>query len=284
MSVKLFSTPYGELSIDTTADAKMAAVFERGEYHQKDTVELLSALVTPQSIFVDGGAHIGTITIPLARKTRRTVAYEADAHTCALLRQNVERNGVSADVREKGLGASAGRGDIVSVREGNAGAHSLSVGEGGVTIVALDEELEHFDVLKLDVEGMELAALQGAGRIIREARPSVLFEVNLSQLRAHRASLPALSAFFRKHQYRLYLSFRSSGALVLGEIPNLSLIALCMYPGAYLFRRTSSVFDILALPKGKIAPLPILSKWRTMGYVIGQNLRDKVRRLQKHFV
>src|SRR6185369_3472106 len=133
-TIKTFSTPHGELSIDTVADAKMAKVFERGEYHQQDTVELLSAFVNNESVFVDGGAHIGTITIPLARKAGHTIAYEADAATCDILRQNIERNAVSVDVRQKGIGERSGRGEIASVREGNAGAHTLLVGEGAVDI------------------------------------------------------------------------------------------------------------------------------------------------------
>lgn len=283
-TIKTFSTPYGELAIDTVADAKMAAVFGRGEYHQQDTVELLSELITGESIFVDGGAHIGTITIPLARRAGRTISYEADAYTCSILRQNVDRNGVTVDIREKGIGATAGRGEMLSVREGNAGAHSLSVGVGGVKVVTLDEDLETFDVLKLDVEGMELSVLRGAERIIREARPTILFEVNLSQLRAHHAPLYSLDFFFRTRDYYFYLPFRFDGALVLGETSSLSLVALCMYPGAYFFNRTSSVFDILAVPKGSPIPLPVLPMWRTMQYVLGGNLREKIRRIRKYFI
>lgn len=282
-TLKIFSTPYGELAIDTIADAKMAAVFERGEYHQKDTVELLSTLLTPESIFVDGGAHIGTISIPLARRAKRTIAYEADASTCEILRQNVDRNRVSVDVRQKGIGEKAGKGVITSVREGNAGAHAVTVGEGSIDIVTLDADLERFDLLKLDVEGMELSVLRGGTRIIRETSPVILFEVNLSQLRAHGASLRALTSFFRTRKYRLYLPFRAHGVLVLGRVPKLSIVALCMYPGAYLFQRTSSVFDILALPEERSASLQIIPIWRTMAHIIADNLRNKARRMHKYF-
>lgn len=282
-TIKIFTTSHGQFAIDTVADAKMASVFGRGEYHQENTVEILSMFVTPQSVFVDGGAHIGTIAIPLARNVAHTVAYEADAHTCAILRQNVERNKVPVTVRGAGIGAEAGHGEMASVREGNAGAHTLTIGEGGVDIVTLDEDLESFDVLKLDVEGMELAVLQGAQRIIGEKHPAILFEVNLSQMRAHGASLRSLELFFTRRDYRLYLPFHLQGKLVLGLVPSISLVALCMYPGAYLLHRTSSVFDILAVPEEKQVPLPVLSAWRTLGFVLAENLRDKERRLRRFF-
>lgn len=280
--MQTFSTPYGELAIDTVADAKMAAVFARGDYHQKDTVELLSAFLTPESVFVDGGAHIGSIAIPLARRAARTVAYEADEKTCAVLRRNAAQNGLSIDIRQKGIGAAAGRGEMRSASEGNAGAHTLMVGEGGIDIVPLDEDMDTFDVLKLDVEGMELSALEGARRIIEREHPVILFEVNISQLRAHDTSLHELSRFFHTREYRLFLPFRLQGALVLGSMPNIPVIAALMYPGAYFLRRTSSVFDVVALANGT-SPVPIVPMWRTMWHVLGENLRDKSRRARKIF-
>lgn len=283
-AIKTFSTPHGEFAVDTVADAKMAAVLARGDYHQSDTIELLSALATPYTIFVDGGAHIGTITIPLARLAMKTIAFEADPNTAALLRQNIERNGVRAEVREKGIGRETGTGAVVAVHEGNAGAHTLTVGEGGIPIVTLDSELDRFDLLKLDVEGMELAVFEGARRIFSEAKPTVFFEVNISQLRLHHASLRALDSFFRTRKYQLYLPFRQQGTLVLGVVPSISIVAACMYPGAYLLHRTSSVFDVLAVPQERVLPVPVVSAWRTAVHVIGENLRDKKRRVQKYFV
>lgn len=283
-SIQTFSTRHGELSIDSIADAKMAAVFRRGEYHQNDTVELLSTFLTPESVFVDGGAHIGSIAIPLARTAGRTIAYEADRKTCAILQHNATQNAVSVDVRQKGIGATITHGKIQTVREGNAGAHTLLEGEGDIDIVPLDEDLSGFDVLKLDVEGMELAVLQGADRIIAEKRPVILFEVNLSQLRAHTTSLHDLDSFFHKRGYRLFLPFRRRGMLVLGSIPSIPLIALLMYPGAYLLDRTSSVFDVLALPSAKSSPLPVVAMGRTVAHVVCENVLDKLRRLKRTVV
>ena len=283
-AVAVYKTLHGDLSIDTIADAKMAASFGRGDYHQSDTIELLSALTTPRTIFVDGGAHIGTITVPIARLALKTICFEANPHAAELLKENIKRNGVVAEVREKGIGREAGTGAVASVREGNAGAHTLSVGEGSIPIVTLDSELDHFDLLKLDVEGMELAVFEGARRIFSEVKPTVFFEVNISQLRARRTRIRALDAFFDDRNYRLYLPFRQHGTLVLGSVSSVSLIALLMYPGAYLLRRTSSVFDVLAVPQERVLPVPSVSVWRTVVHVIGGNLRNKKRRVQKYFV
>lgn len=279
----IFTTPHGQFAIDIVADAKMASIFQRGEYHQNDTIELLSKFITPDSVFVDAGAHVGTITVPMARKTPLTIAYEADAQTCDILKRNIELNGVHADVRSRGLGARAGFGSIMSADNGNAGAHALTPGHGEVSIVALDDELQHIDVMKLDVEGMEFAVLQGASRIMKESRPVVLFEVNISQLRAHGASLSEMEMFLKALGYRLYLPFRYNQQLVLGAIPRLPLIALLYYPGAYILRRVSSVFDIVALHHKLEVPLPTVSVFRTASYVITENVRNKIHRMRHLF-
>lgn len=280
---RIFTTPYGQFVIDTVADAKMADVFKRGDYHQSDTIELLSKFITTDSVFVDGGAHVGTITVPMARKTAFTIAYEADTSTYNILKQNVELNGVRVNVRQRGLGAKTGYGSIVSTNNGNAGAHALTIGDGGVRVVTLDDELQHIDVMKLDVEGMEFAVLQGAIRILKRSHPVVLFEVNISQLRAHDASLSEIEMFLRALGYYLYLPFRSHGQLVLGRVPRLPLIALLYYPGAYILRRISSVFDIVAISQEQKIPLPTVSVFRTVLYVIAENARNKTYRMRRLF-
>ena len=279
--IEIFKTPRGRFAIDTIADAKMAAVFRCGLHHQEGTIKILSAFITSKSVVVDGGAHIGSIAIPLAKHAKKIFAYEPDTNSLKLLHQNIELNKVTVDARNKGLGARASQGSVVAVNDGSAGAHTLTVGEGTVSIVALDDELKRFDVLKLDVEGMELFALKGSRRIIKQARPVVLFEVNLSQLRSHNTSLRELELFFKTQSYRLYLPFYLRNTLVLGLVQHLSLITLLYYPGAYLFHRTSSVFDILALPKEQDNTLSVVSVWSTIKYVIAKNLHDKISHFRK---
>ena len=62
-------------------------------------------------------------------------------------------------------------------RPGNTGARFL--GEGGETqIITLDGVgIRDLDFLKLDVEGYELFALQGAERTVRHCRPVIVMEV-----------------------------------------------------------------------------------------------------------
>jgi FkbM family methyltransferase len=241
-------------------------------------LELLSALITKESIVVDGGAHIGTIAVPLAAQARKVIAYEPDIGSFNLLRENARLNGASLDLRNKGLGSASARATIMCVRPGNAGSNTLMTGDGPITIAALDSEVSQAHLIKLDVEGMEYEVLQGATQLIRGSRPTVCFEVNLSQLRAHGTSLRNLESFFRSHNYRLYIALRTKGGTCLGRIPALSLVTFWIMPGAYLLKRASSTFDVIAIPKEIVFPLPSAPGWKTVSKLIYANMTDKVRR------
>ena len=50
-----------------------------------------------------------------------------------------------------------------------------------VTVTTLDRAMERFgrpDFIKLDIEGTEVEALEGAGRVLSEARPTMLIELH----------------------------------------------------------------------------------------------------------
>ena len=77
------------------------------------------------------------------------------------------------------LGLAATKGD-------NAGAFGIDMGESVSEVeanaISLDEyirdhDIDHVDFVKLDVEGAELAALQGMRRVLRRDHPALLSEI-----------------------------------------------------------------------------------------------------------
>lgn len=280
MKTHTICTRYGTFAIDPERDKKMVKALESDKYPSEDLLEIACKFVSKGSVVVDIGAHIGTFAIPVAAITGKIIAFEPSPEAASFLSRNALQNNVTIQLINKALGSEKGNGTLVVHNVSNAGANTLVPG-GNIPITTLDDEVEHADFIKIDVEGMELEVLRGGTRLIERVRPVVLFEVNLSQLRSHCVSIRKLGLFFRVRGYRLLLPFRLRGELVLGSVPSISVIALLMYPGSYLFHRASSVFDILALSKTKLPPLSVVSVWCTIAYVIGKNLHDKMLRIQK---
>ncbi|MEO8743491.1 MAG: FkbM family methyltransferase [Lysobacteraceae bacterium] len=136
------------------------------------------------ALFVDVGANLGWFSLQAARhrKVGRVVALEPDVGNHALLRANIERNGMGdrIDAIVCAAGPAAGVGKLYRYKSSNLGRHSLVIdhghGGGWVMVEALDTLLERLGIgdapiaaIKIDVEGYEPAVFAGASRTLRNA-------------------------------------------------------------------------------------------------------------------
>jgi FkbM family methyltransferase len=148
--------------------------------YEPEIAALLKAALGRSSLFIDGGANIGYWSV-LASESTPTVAVEPAPPTAASLRANRSLNGDRFSVVEAALWETAGRTDLFHSVHNHAGDslegpsnHQYS-GEAQVYSVAtltLDELARSQSasdgvVLKLDVEGAEIAALRGARELLR---------------------------------------------------------------------------------------------------------------------
>lgn len=278
--IAIIETRYGTLAIDTERDQKMAHLLLCGGYPNQELIEIMRAFIPARGVIIDAGAHIGTFTIALTSSLNKVIAFEPAPATFALLERNL-RSRVGVDVRNKGLGSQDDYAHVQERNASNAGAQTLLPG-GTIPIVRLDDELVWADALKIDVEGMELEILEGASRLIQEARPVILFEVNLSQLRAHGASPSDIAHFFRIREYRLFLPIFGQRT-ILSEVHNLSLLTALVAPRAWLFRGESAPFDVFAIPRERSLPLPYTGFSKAIRQVVGHNLAIKAKRYMAFF-
>ena len=270
-SLKEFSTECGTFCVDTEKDRLMTSVLATDTCVQKDVLDVLLAFTKPGDTFVDIGAHIGTVSIPMALKGAKVISFEPSDDAFPLLTSNAKLNNVSIDIRKKGVGEKRGDATLQTGVKGNAGSRSLVEG-GDVVVVPLDDEITHADTIKIDVEGMELYVLRGAEQLITKSQPIIVFEMNGIQMSFYKTKIQSVESFFRDHGYRLFLNKKGT----LWEIGSLSLVTRLQFPGS-LFGR-GYLFDTVAIPIGREIPLPVLGVSNTLLSIIGRKTKDLAHR------
>jgi len=272
-------TAYGMFFIDSQSDEKMAVAMRQKVYLNENLLAVTRQFVNKKSMVIDIGAHIGTFAIPIAAKIEEVIAFEPSPEAAALLARNARENNVELEIIAKALGSKKGSGTLFVRNTSNAGANTLVAG-GDIPVTTLDDEVAHADFIKIDVEGMELEVLHGGTRLIERARPVVLFEVNLSQLRAHSASPRALGQFFIRRGYRLYFPLDAQVA----RVRSAQLVTMLIAPRAWFTHTDSAPFDLLAVPRERPLPVPCRGFVWLIGHLIGENLAAKRRRLARIFL
>jgi FkbM family methyltransferase len=151
----------------------------------------LARLVAPGQTAWDIGANVGFFSLLLARlvgRAGRVLAVEPHPANAATLRRNVALNSLqNVDVLEAAVADADGvttlsidRGSTVAkLVSGASVAHSTV----DVRVVTLDElwAAEKYGapaLIKMDIEGAETRALQGARRLLESAQPVVLCELH----------------------------------------------------------------------------------------------------------
>ena len=143
-----------------------------------------------QTVF-DVGGQQGIYTVMAARRVGprgKVVSVEPEPRNFGIIAKNVSLNGLTNVVAvQEALLDKAGEAELV-LCGWNAGGHSLSPsatsGAAKVrirtrTLDALAAELKAVpDVIKIDVEGSELAVLRGALGTIQARRPAVIMELD----------------------------------------------------------------------------------------------------------
>jgi len=151
------------------------------------TTEMFKKVVKEGDVVVDLGANIGYFTLLAARlvgKKGKVYAFEPGPINYSLLLKNIELNGYDNIVAvQRAVSDVTGKVRFFLDKK-DTGAHTMyqpcSKGDFiEVESVTLDEffkDKKHLiNVIKMDVEGAEMAAFSGMGRIIRENKNLKMF-------------------------------------------------------------------------------------------------------------
>jgi FkbM family methyltransferase len=190
----------------------------RYPYHDPEIV-LVTSLLREGDVFIDGGANVGLFSLVAAARVGhhgKVVAFEPAAATRARLAVNV---GLSRfhwiDIRAEALADRQGNQEFTAFERDGAGLSSFAPysDQGGhrerVVTVKLDSALSPADesrlrVLKLDLEGAELAALSGARELLARTEVDVFLEVEPTHLARQQASADSVFRLLEGLGYRLF--------------------------------------------------------------------------------
>lgn len=184
-------TPAGRLFLHRD-DQVMTPYISTHRVWEPDEADFLRAVLRPGHTFLDVGANVGYMTVLGARivgSAGRVIAVEPDLRNLRLLRANVWRNGVSAQIAP--IAAYSRGGFIRFVRSAtNFGDHQVWEGPGEGSLIpcsTMDELLgdARVDVAKIDTQGVDHQVLEGmAGLVRRNPAIVVLSEFWLAGLMA----------------------------------------------------------------------------------------------------
>jgi FkbM family methyltransferase len=157
-------------------------------------VSFILSVLEPGMTFFDVGANAGLFAISAAKKigAKQVFAFEPCASTSALLKKNVQLNGVAdVNLAQLALGDSIGKATLQVNAPGKDGLNTLGkpthpdsavVQQEEVSVSTVDAFLQQHnisrvDVMKVDIEGAELMLFRGARALLqRSDAPLVLYE------------------------------------------------------------------------------------------------------------
>ena len=189
-----------------------------------DSWPLLRSLLRPGSTVLDLGAHQGSFAIAAAVLGCRVLAVEASPANVELLRRSAELNG-PVDVRVVHAAVSDRAGDVLFRQRGPWGwvVQEEIRGDPNVQRVrsaAVDELLFEHDVLtvdlvKMDIEGSEVAGVSGMTELLAQPQPPVVFyESNGYTLDVFGETCQRLKAAFSQFGFQSYYVDSSRARLV----------------------------------------------------------------------
>lgn len=162
-------------------------MFMDGAY-ERELVDFLLPRVEGKTFF-DVGANVGSYTLSFAKSAARIYSFEASASNCRILRSFMSSTHLPRiEIVNKAVSNSSGQNVSLFCSPDTGGNHSQFCDYGNghetCTTISIDDFarergiLDKVHVMKVDIEGSEFAAFEGAHELLAQSRPLLLVELN----------------------------------------------------------------------------------------------------------
>ncbi len=198
-------------------DPEQRKLYFYGHYHERYEARLIERVLTAGEVFWDVGANIGYFSLIAAQKlgnTGQVAAFEPGSEAFARLVENLALNSFTS-VHPFQVAVADQEGEAVlhlSKEVSDSGASLYRPrGEASRQEVCRVVSLDAFSrdqlwarptLVKIDVEGAELAVLQGARQVLEHCRPLLLVELEAAVLIAVGRTKTEVQEFLRPFGYQ----------------------------------------------------------------------------------
>ncbi len=198
------------------------SLFVKGIY-DPNLVVVINALLPAKGVFLDIGSNMGYCSLLMSKavgEDGRVFAIEPSERDFLRLVDNVNLNRLSnVNVYRLAVSDKIGKVNISIAPEersalntlgtsfSNKGIEKVQTEEVDSTTLDMfveEEELDRIDVIKMDIEGSELKALNGARNTIEQHRPALIVGINENSLKASNASLEEVEKTLKSLRYKMY--------------------------------------------------------------------------------
>jgi FkbM family methyltransferase len=228
------------ISVNTASAFEWDLFFYGPNKFEPQIRSLLRRSIRPGHAAIDVGANIGIHTLVMARAAASgpVLACEPNPSACARLSSNVTLNRLrNVIIRPTAVSDRCGTATLfmpldeerlqawASLQHNEDDPYLAHVRSLEVPVITIDElvdraYLHDIDVIKIDVEGMEGAVMQGARRVLRRWHPLLLFEYTPTWWAQAGYVLEDVLDDLRHLGYRRFLTLTNEGCRELSGSPS----------------------------------------------------------------
>jgi FkbM family methyltransferase len=178
-------------------------------------------------VIYDVGAFHGILTVFFASRGAQVIAYEPNETNHARLVENIRLNRLTnVQVRKLGVGAAPGSGTLCFARSMTGGGSLDAKATGpisqSVEITTLDRDIAAAalpppHLIKIDIEGWELEALEGARATLDAYHPALFLEMHGQTMREKKRKASAIIAFLCDAGYTDIMHVETGASIMPGD-------------------------------------------------------------------